>query len=149
VQPIPINDIPDYAAVCQLAKIYAIGIDLKDRELCSSAFSADAKGEVQGELVPLNDYLNATYGIGSTFHSTQHIIANQYVKLNGDEAVVWSYGIAIHKPEPGSEGTEIIAGVQYRDKCRRTEDGWVIIERFAPTGWLDIGPARASQIPAL
>lgn len=146
--PVRQEDVPDYLAVCQLAKIYGLGIDLKDRDLCASAFADHARGETQGQLVPLEDYLNATYGIGSSFHSTQHIIANQYVKLDGDEATVWSYGIAIHKPEPGSEGTEIIAGVQYRDKCRRFGNGWLIIERHAPTGWLDIGPSRATPISA-
>ena len=38
--------------------------------------------------------------------ATQHNITNQHVSLNGDEALVWSYAIAVHKVEARQRGSE-------------------------------------------
>ncbi|WP_158241522.1 nuclear transport factor 2 family protein [Novosphingobium sp. TH158] len=58
--------------------------------------------------------------------------------LADDTAVVWSYGIAHHMVGKDEGCDEIIAGVQYRDKCRRTDDGWLIIERSIANQWVDM-----------
>lgn len=128
-------------AVSQLAKIYALGIDMRSYELCRSAFAQNAVGEGPQGLLPIDEYLKGTYGVGASFHATQHVIANQYVTLNGDEAIVWSYGIAHHKVAPGDTREEIIAGVQYRDRCHRFPQGWLITERRVALQWMDRGPS--------
>jgi hypothetical protein len=133
----------DHYALGQLAKIYALGVDLRDYELCRSAFADDAVGDERGTLKPVDEYLKGTYGMGASFHATQHLIAQQYIRLDGDEAEVWSYGIAHHKVAPGEARDEIIAGVQYRDRCRRFPQGWLITERRVHLQWMDMAPARA------
>jgi hypothetical protein len=131
-------------AICQLAKIYGLGIDVRDYELCRSAFSEDAVGVgAQGDE-PLDTFLRRTYDVGASFHATQHIIANQYVQLRGDEATLWSYGIAHHKVAPGEARDEIIAGVQYRDECRNTGKGWLIVRRQVALQWMDRGKPKGS-----
>jgi hypothetical protein len=82
--------------------------------------------------------LPKTYAIASSFQATQHVIANQYVDLDGDTAVVWSYGVAHHKVGKDERRDEIIAGVQYRDKCRLTDGGWLIVERSIANQWVDM-----------
>ncbi len=111
---------------------------MRDYDLCRSAFADDAIGIGREGAEPIDDYLSNTYKMASSFHATQHLIANQYVELKGDEAVLWSYGVAHHKVAPGEERDEIIAGVQYRDKCRRTKEGWLIVERGVNPLWLDM-----------
>lgn len=64
------------------------------------------------------------------------------IELNGDEALVWSYGVAHHKVAPGEQRDEIIAGVHYRDRCRRFAQGWLIVERSVANQWVDMGPAK-------
>ena len=142
VLPPSAAELADHYAVGQLAKIYGLGIDMRDYELCRSAFAADALGESKQGLVPIDEYLKSTYGVGASFHATQHVIANQYVTLQGDEATVWSYGVAHHKVAPGEARDEIIAGVQYRDRCRRYPQGWLITERRVALQWLDQGRNR-------
>ena len=93
----------------------------------------------------MDESLPKTYAMASSFHATQHFIGNQYVDLAGDEATVWSYGIAHHKVATGEERDEIIAGVQYRDKCRRSALGWQIVERSIANQWVDM-QARVSKI---
>jgi len=139
VVPPSAAELADRDAVSRLAKIYGLGIDMRDYELCRSAFAQEAVGEGPQGLEPIDTYLRRTYGMGTSFHATQHLIANQHITLNGDEATVWSYGVAHHKVAPGDTREEIIAGVQYRDRCRRFPQGWLITERRVALQWLDRG----------
>ena len=139
----------DRVAVCELAKIYALGLDMRDYELCRSAFAPSAVAEGQGGVMePIDESLPKTYAVAASFNATQHIIANQYVALKGDEAEVWSYGVAHHKVKPGEARDEIIAGVQYRDRCRRFANGWLITERRIVVLWLDMAPPRTRATSA-
>ena len=117
-------ELADHHAVCQLCKAYAIGMDMRDYDLARSAFADEALIAARdGTLEPVDESLPKTYAMASSFAGTQHLIANQYVDLDGDEAMVWSYGVAHHRRAPGEDGQDIIAGVHYRDRCRRYHDG--------------------------
>lgn len=131
------EELADRYAIGQLANIYALGMDMRDYELARSAFADDAIGVGRNGPEPIDDYLKATYGVASSFAATQHMIGNQYIAIDGDDAVLWSYAVAHHKVAPGDERDEIIAGVQYRDKCKRTPEGWLIVERSVNAMWMD------------
>lgn len=135
----------EHHALCSLCKTYALGMDLRDFELVASAFAADAKVEGQNGLEPFRESMSATFAFASSFKSTQHLIGQQYVEVDRDDATVWSYGVAHHKVATGEDRDEIIAGVQYRDKCKRFEQGWLIVERVVHNLWVDIQP-RASKM---
>lgn len=145
VRPLSAAALADHHAVSQLCKIYAIGLDMRDYDLARSAFAPDAMIMGKAGLEPVDDSLPKTYAIASSFHATQHFIGNQYVELDDDEAMVWSYGVAHHKLATGEARNEIIAGVQYRDRCRRYPGGWLIIERSIANQWIDMQP-RSSKV---
>lgn len=135
-------ELAEREAVGQLAKIYALGFDMRDYELSRSAFADDAVHIGEKGPEPIDEYLPATYQVAASFHATQHLISNQYIAINGDEATAWSYGIAHHKVAKGEARDELIAGVQYRDKCRKSSNGWLIVERSVFLQWLDMAPQR-------
>jgi len=137
-KPLTAADLADHHAVSQLCKIYAIGMDMRDYDLARSAFADGARIEGREGFEPVDDSLPKTYAMASSFQATQHVIANQYVDLSGDKAVVWSYGVAHHKVDKDEGRDEIIAGVQYRDTCQRTDRGWLIAERSIANQWVDI-----------
>lgn len=145
VQSLSSEALADHHAVSQLCKIYAIGMDMRDYDLARSAFADDAMIEGKAGPEPVDESLPKTYAVAASFRATQHFIGNQYVDLQGDEAVVWSYGVAHHKVATGEERDEIIAGVQYRDRCRRSPQGWQIVERAVANQWVDM-QARLSKI---
>ena len=142
-RPLSTTELADHHAICQLCKIYAIGLDMRDYDLARSAFAPNAMIEGKPGLEPVDESLPKTYAIASSFQATQHFIANQYVELNGDDAVVWSYGVAHHKVAAGQERDEVIAGVQYRDRCKRFAGSWLIVERSVVPQWLDIRPRNS------
>lgn len=138
IQPLSAEALADQHAVSQLCKIYAIGMDMRDYDLALSAFADDAMIDGRGGMEPVDESLPKTYAMASSFHATQHVIAKQYFDLDGDEAMVWSYDVAHHKVVPGEGRDEIITGVQYRDKCRRSPQGWQIVERSIANQWVDM-----------
>jgi hypothetical protein len=144
VRPLSTAELADHHALTQLAKIYAIGLDMRDYDLARSAFAPEATTEGKQGVEPIDQSLPKTYAMALGFHATQHFIGNQYVDLHGDEAVVWSYGVAHHKVAAGEKRNEIIAGVQYRDHCKRFVEGWLITQRSIATQWLDMSPPRAT-----
>jgi len=139
-RPLSSAELADHHALCQLCKIYAIGLDMRDYDLARSAFAPNAMNVGKSGLEPIDESLPKTYALAAGFQATQHFIANQYVELNGDEAVVWSYGVAHHKVAAGQERDEVIAGVQYRDRCKRFAGGWLIVGRSIVPQWIDMRP---------
>lgn len=141
-KPLSVEEWLEQDAIGKLAKLYALGMDLRDYDLARSAFAADGVGIGKEGPEPIDAYLKATYAVAESFHATQHVISNQYISIDGDEAELWSYGVAHHKVEKGQDRDEIIAGVQYRDKCREFADGWLIVERLVVPMWIDMARPR-------
>lgn len=141
-KPLSAEEWLEQDAVGRLAKVYALGMDLRDYDLALSAFAPDAVGIGKQGSESIDTYLKATYAMAESFHATQHVISNQYISVRGDEADLWSYGVAHHKVEKGQDRDEIIAGVQYRDKCRKFPDGWLIVERAVVPMWIDMARPR-------
>ncbi|HEY3695589.1 nuclear transport factor 2 family protein [Phenylobacterium sp.] len=132
-------ELADRHAVSQLVKVYALGIDMRAFDLVTSVFAKDAVTDSNHGVLPVGEYLPKVYAGASAWAATQHNITNQYVTLHGDEAVVWSYGIAYHwsADEPPAR---VVVGVQYRDRCRRFADGWLITARKVVRQWTDKSP---------
>ena len=132
-------ELADRYAISQLVKVYALGVDMRDYELTRSVFAPDAHADGSGGIGPIDDYLPKVYHGAAAYEATQHNITNQHVSLNGDEALVWSYAIAVHKSAPGEERPNLTLGVQYRDTCRRFPKGWLIVSRKVVIQWAE-GP---------
>lgn len=141
-------ELADRYALGQLARVYALGVDMRDYELARSVFAADAiaEGSFSG---PIDDYLPKVHGGAAAYQATQHNITNQYVSLNGDEALVWSYAVAVHKVAPGESRDDgrkdMTLGVQYRDACRRFPEGWLIVRRQAVIQWSEFPEPRSAS----
>lgn len=132
------SELADRYAVSQLVKTYALGVDMRDLELAMSVFTADAFADGSVGAMPVSEYLPQVYAGAAAFAATQHNITNQYVTVNGDEALVWSYAIAYHWAAPGDGRGDLVVGVQYRDQCRRFPQGWLITARKAVRQWTDV-----------
>jgi hypothetical protein len=137
--PADTKELADRYAISHLVKIYTLGIDMKNYELCRSAFADDAFVEGALGAAHIDEYLPKAYGGTAVYKATQHNITNQYITVTGDEALMWSYAIAYHMEEPGNGRENLMVGVQYRDQCRRVLEGWLIAKRKAVFQWID-GP---------
>lgn len=143
-QPPSSEELAEQHAIGQLAKIYALGMDLRDYSFARSAFADDAVGMGKEGPEPIDEHLKNTYNIAASFLATQHTISNQYIDIDENKATLWSYGVAHHKVAADSGRDEIIAGVIYKDKCRKDKKGWLIIERSVSPLWIDMAAPRSS-----
>lgn len=146
--PIPspsASELADRYAIGQFARVYALGIDTREYDLTRSVFAADAFVEGTGLSGPIDEYLPKIHAGVSAFKVTQHNITNQYIALDGDEALLWSYAIAVHKVMPDATRPDFTLGVQYRDTCRRFPAGWQIVRRKVVLQWSEQGPAPGSK----
>src|ERR1700740_2086618 len=101
---VPCRDFAEFAdreAIKELAKIYALGLDLRDYDLARSAFAPDAVTVSERGREPIDESLPKTLGVASTSPPPQPLTATQYVALDGDEAWAWSSGVPHHKVAPG------------------------------------------------
>lgn len=136
--PIPaasVETLADRAAVCDLVKVYAFGIDSRDEAVVRSVFAPDAP--MRGSLgeAPASEYIPQLLTGVASYEATMHNITNQYARVDGDEAEVWSYAVAIHLGAPDSDQADLTMGVQYRDRCSRTDAGWIISARETVKLW--------------
>ena len=131
----------DRAAVCRLPQLYALGIDRRDEAMVLSVFAPDAvlRGAL-GEAVA-REYVPKLVAAVAGYEATMHNITNQYAIVEGDEAAVWSYAVALHFEPPDSGRADLALGVQYRDQLRRTDRGWLVTARETERLWTR-GPSR-------
>jgi hypothetical protein len=147
--PIPSPSPPELSdryAASQLVKVYALGIDMRDLDTVLSVFTPDAMVKGMAGTMPASDYLPNIFAGASVYHATQHNITNQHVSIEGgsDEALVWSYAVCYHIEAPESGRDDLIVATQYRDRCRRFEDGWLITARTSVPQWIR-GPYPRSE----
>ena len=128
-------ELGDRYALGQLARVYALGVDLRDYRLARSVFADEAVVEGTGTSGAIDEYLPFIVESVSKFKSTQHNITNQYISIEGDRALVWSYAIAVHKVMPAADRPHFNLGVTYRDSCQRLPAGWLIVGRSVKFHW--------------
>jgi hypothetical protein len=145
--PVPspsIEEMADRAAVSQLVKIYALGIDMRDLDVVRSVFADDAFIDGSEGSMAAADYLPRVFEGMSVYAASQHNITNQHVVVDDDDAFVWSYAVVYDIGHPDTDRGDIVVGVHYRDRCHRFPEGWMITYRKASIAW-SRGPAPAGD----
>lgn len=135
VPPDTFAALADRAAICELPKIYALGIDLRDEVMVRSVFTRDAPMRGMLGEQPAHEYLPRLVTAAARYDATMHNITNQYATLDGDQGTVWSYAVALHFASPDGDLTDLAMGVQYRDRCTRIDRGWLVTARETIKLW--------------
>lgn len=127
-----VRALADQAAIRDVLRRYARGLDRHDVELESSAFWPDAQvnyGVYSGERDAFVKWGNEGHEKGYLRH--EHHITNQTIDIDGDIAHVESYVIyMLH--EINEKRTEI-GGARYIDVVERRNGEWrIILREFLP-----------------
>jgi len=129
----------DRIAIDDVLTRYATAVDARDWDLYRSVFTADAvidytsSGGIRGGVTEVTTWLSDALSI---FSMSQHLVTNRDIRVTGDTATSRSY---FYNPMGRTKrnGTLdlMFVGGFYRDKLRRTADGWRIVERIQDTAW--------------
>jgi hypothetical protein len=129
-----VEDLLDTRDVVATQVRYATALDTRDWALLRTCFTADAVAEYDGKppcqgYPAIEDLCRRAL---APLSRTQHLLGNHAVALAGDEASAQCYLQAQHVRPDGS--TFVIAGC-YRDRLRRTPEGWRLSRRRLETWW--------------
>ena len=120
------------AEIHDLAMAYCRGVDRADEALIASIFAPDSAvvtGVVNGTgaafAIAICDFVRSELDL--CFHS----VANEWIEIDGDEAVGELYAIA-HMVKDGQEMT---TGGRYLDRYVRRDGKWLIQSRTFVTDW--------------
>ncbi|MCW1382547.1 nuclear transport factor 2 family protein [Novosphingobium sp. KCTC 2891] len=120
------------AEIHDLCMAYGRGVDRADAALLGSIFSDDSvviSGVINGSGAEFAEQICA-------FVSTQldlcfHSVANEWVEVNGDEAVGEHYALA-HMTK---NGHDVMTGGRYLDRYVKRDGKWLIRNRTFVTDW--------------
>ena len=135
------QEIADRLGIDDLLTRYAWAIDDKDWDALATVFTEDARidytsaGGISGTRDDVVAWLAETL---SAFPMTQHMVTTRQVTLDGDRATARSMLFNPMGLSDGEGGLRVFyTGGVYRDRLRRTSDGWRIEERTEEALWFD------------
>jgi len=132
-----LRKLTDRAEITDTSLRYATGIDSRNREIYRSCFTDDLEidfssmGMEGPKTVPADDWVDQAFSLVSAFQSTQHMITNHVITIEGDEATCVAYLQAQHfNPD-----NMLTVGGYYTNRLVRTPEGWKISKLKLTSTW--------------
>jgi uncharacterized protein (TIGR02246 family) len=115
---------------------FGAALDHKDWAAYAETFAVDGEFEIMGQ----RRAGRAAIAAGperdlSKFARLQHIIANETIDVDGDEASGQWYLLGIHVPSGDRPSEHSDIGGRYRFRARRTAEGWRFAEVLLDVLW--------------
>ena len=130
------------AAYRKLASLYARAMDRNEPDLLDAILVddivIDGAGLVLEGIAAIRD---CPAILCRMYHMTQHVVHNQTLTLDGDEAEGETYCTASHVIRPAEEGGEhsiYVWAIRYQDRIRRLPDGWRFSRRTLVVDWSEV-----------
>jgi 3-phenylpropionate/cinnamic acid dioxygenase small subunit len=128
-----LQEISDRLEIQDLFVRYSHAVDTKDWDLYRTVFTEDAYidySEMGGSKGDLEETVAFLASAMPMFASTQHLVANTVLTLDGDTASTRT--ICFNPMVMEMDGAERVffCGLWYRDELVRTPDGWKIKHRY-------------------
>lgn len=126
------QDLSDRAEIQDLLVSYCEAIDSRDWDALDDVFTKDAiidyteAGGARGSLPDIKLYLDKAL---AKFSGFQHMNGLPQIKINGDQATARTILFNPMIIDQNGAPHVFFVGLWYKDKLRRTQDGWRISER--------------------
>ena len=133
----------DRQAIIDLLIQYATALDTRNWRLLEQCFLPDAVDDY-GENAGRHEGYPAIEEVVRFFledlDSSQHLLGNYVVEIEGDRATASCYLHAQHYLEETKGGDTYTVGGNYEDEIIRTSDGWRIKHRKLMVTWVEGNP---------
>jgi len=126
----------DRQQIVDVVTRYTRAIDRRDYDLLRTCYHPGAVDHHTGFTGTIDEYIEWVRDGLTVFRTTQHLIGQQYVEVDGDIARCESYGTATHWSGPdGDPSLDFTSGFRYVDRMERRGGEWRIAERLAIRDW--------------
>jgi len=131
----------DRAAISDVQLRYATGVDTRDWLLFRSCFTDEIETESSSAVggppprIKADDWVERVRRTIDGMQATQHMITNQVITLNGDEATGVAYVQARHHLPNETGGSDQVMYGYYTNRFVRTSEGWKIRARQLTVLW--------------
>ncbi len=121
---------------------FAAGMDLRDwvayRAVFADEVVVDYTSYRGGEVVTVaaDAWVERVRRRFSTMLATQHSLTNHRIEVDGDDALCRTYLEAMHVALVDDVEEWCVIGGEYRDRLRRTPDGWEIVLKRLDVRWI-------------
>jgi len=128
VQPATLEDLIDRARISDTVLAYATGVDRRDWALYRGIFEDEVVFDFEtwsGEPArswPADKWIEAVCATLAPFDATSHMLTNQVIGIEGDEATLTAHMVAVHY----FDGETQELGGFYTHRLRRHGDHWKI-----------------------
>lgn len=127
----------DVRAIIDLTIAYCWAIDSKDWEALRLIFVPEATALLGDERDGIESIIDRIRAALTPLDTSQHMISNHQVTVNGDEATSRCYLQAQHVRRSADGGHNYIVAGRYLDRFERTSEGWRIVRRDLLVDWTD------------
>jgi hypothetical protein len=143
----------DRAEIHDVMMRYAAGVDSRDFDMVTDCFTPDVDVQGWGGLT----FEDRTALVGfirgvANFHTTMHMMGNQFIEVTGDQAAMDTYAMLTHHmDQPDGNTFELnLSGNRYVEKLSRIDGRWTIHQRGGDPAWGPTGvTGAAADDPAL
>lgn len=125
----------DVAAIVEVTHRYAWAIDDRDWDELRKVFTEDATAALGSECPDVEAIVARIRSVLDPLDSSQHIVGNHLVAVDGDTATCRCYLQAQHTKRQPSGGDNFLIGARYYDQLTRGADGWRIQRRELVILW--------------
>jgi 3-phenylpropionate/cinnamic acid dioxygenase small subunit len=133
----------DRMEITDLLNRYATSLDDRDWKRLATCFTPDAVG-LYGPVLGRQEGFAAIEKLCRTalepLDSSQHIVTNHEIEIDGDTARARCYLHAQHTKAGAEGGDNFVIGGSYVDELVRTVHGWRIRQRELRILWQDGNP---------
>jgi uncharacterized protein (TIGR02246 family) len=141
----------DQWEIRQLVERYANAADRADGDAAAALFTDDGEFEVWLDPAGSEPHtmrgrveIAAAVGSVSAYRSTQHVIANSVVDIDGDRAHGETRCTAHHVETPDNGGHDRVLYIRYLDAFARVDGRWRFSRRELRVQWVSIQPVELS-----
>jgi len=128
----------------QLAELYAQAADSLRPELLDAIMTSDAVIEgSQFRMVGIAEIREIPAVLKSFYKRTQHLIHNQTITINGDQATGETYSTASHLLKDGAQ--VLVWHVRYVDAFQKQSGQWRFSKRTLVIDWTETRAVNVEQ----